>query len=410
MRTQSSSTTVTVACLVLGITSLGYLVPLATAHPAPELLSAIALESIWFVAYIGYSIYRLKSIKGKAQQAVVSELISQVKVLKQGRKIWRRLLTVTVISAWLIMMCDLTAFLLAYTGHCAASAAIYRAVPVSTWLGLNVGASLEILGGAYVESAKYTEALPIYQEIEILRTAYYGADSDKIAALQADYGDLFVKMQKPKEAEIHYKLSIAMGNVARGNKGTGRAYTKLGILLANQGRYDEAAEHYETALAMRKEQFGANSPKVAETLFAYAVLLEQRGKLENSAADIALSRQYTANAQEILNASRKQGGETNLLPLIALPVSLVVSWLLFGRRGYLTNLVVKRLKARVERDQIKTEGDKTNPPQTNNGLAPAKSNRERDLKTLILLLQYQDQKDELARYKSTLTTISRALH
>lgn len=391
MRTQSSSTTVTVACLVLGITSLGYLVPLASAHPAPQLLSAIALESIWFVAYIGYSIYHLKSVRGKAQQAVVSELISQVKVLKQGRKLWRRLLAFTALSAWLVMLCDLSAFLLAYTGHYGASAAVYRAVPVSTWLGLNVGASLEILGGAYVESAKYSQALPIYREIEEIRTAFYGPDSDKLAALQADYGDLYSKMQNLKEAEIHYKLSIAMCKAALGNKGTGRVYTRLGILLANQGRYEEAAQQYETALAMRKAEFGEKSPKVAETLFVYAVLLEARGKQNHTPSDIALSQAYTKSAQEILNASRKSGSETSLLPLIVLPVSLIVSWLLFGRRGYLTNLVVDRLKARIEKEI-------------------PKPNRERDLKTLILLLQYQDQKEELAHYKSALTTISRVLH
>lgn len=195
-----------------------------------------------------------------------------------------------------------------------------------------------------------------------------------MAAIYADYGDLYAKMGAVDMAEQYYKRSIALANDLLGNSGTGRAYTRLANLLTAQGRLDEAAQNYEEALAKRTKQFGPDSAKVAETLFTYSILLDQQGKR-------TLSASYTAKAQSILARLRKQNTGPNYTPIALLAVSLAASWILLGKNGLLTKLAVKRLKRRVEAS------------------AAVSTASAQDLKTLILLCQYQKDEAEVKRYK-----------
>lgn len=371
--TPKSSVIITTSCPVFGFTSLGYLVPLSIVHPAPQLLTAIALEAVWFLSYLGFSLYRLKSTGGRAQDAVISELVSQVAVIEDNRKNGRRVLMAMALITWLAMLIDLSAFLLAFCGQFNASAAIYRAVPISTCLGLNVAASLEVLGGAYVEAGKYPQALSIYREVETIRQSHYGAVSEKMAAIFADYGDLYTKMGTYDKAETSYKTAIDLANQILGNQGTGRAYTRLANLLTQIGRLPEADYYYQKALTMREKQFGKESAKVAETLFAYSVLLEKSGKKPEA----KLAQERAEKIYQRLKANSKTG-KIDYQPLMVMAVSIFVSWLLFGKKGYLTELAVRRLKNRIE------TGSKTS---------------AKDLKTLALIYQYQNKKDELERLK-----------
>ena len=124
---------------------------------------------------------------------------------------------------------------------------------------------------------------------------------------------------------------------------------------------------------MREKQFGKESAKVAETLFAYSVLLEKSGKKPEA----KLSQERAEKIYQRLKANSKTG-KIDYQPLMVMAVSIFVSWLLFGKKGYLTELAVRRLKNRIE------TGSKTS---------------AKDLKTLALIYQYQNKKDELERLK-----------
>lgn len=370
----NSNAITTVGFICLGLTSLCYLVPLAIVHPIPELLFAIVLEIVWFTLFLAMRIKHMVGVKGRAQDAVVQELTDTIRLLRRTRKIWRRALVVILSTVFALALVDLTAYLLAFSGNYKTSQIIYSKAPVSCLVGLNAGASLEILGGAYVESGKLRQSLPIFAEIEQIRASYYGTKSQKMAAIYADYGDLYAKMGAVDMAEQYYKRSIALANDLLGNSGTGRAYTRLANLLTAQGRLDEAAQNYEEALAKRTKQFGPDSAKVAETLFTYSILLDQQGKR-------TLSASYTAKAQSILARLRKQNTGPNYTPIALLAVSLIASWILLGKKGLLTKLAVKRLKRRVEAS------------------AAVSTASAQDLKTLILLCQYQKDEAEVKRYK-----------
>lgn len=370
----NSNAITTIGFICLGLTSLCYLIPLAIVHPIPELLFAIVLEAVWFTLFLAMRIKHMVGIKGRAQDAVVQELTDTIRLLRRTRKIWRRTLVVALSVIFVLTLVDLTAYMFAFCGDYKTSQTIYTKAPVSCLVGLNAGASLEILGGAYVESGKLRESLPIFAAIEQIRASHYGLKSQKTAAIYADYGDLYTKMGEPAQAEQYYKRAIAMGNDLLGNSGTGRAYTRLANLLTTQGRLDEAAQNYEAALAKRIKQFGPDSAKVAETLFAYSILLDQQGKH-------ALSASYTAKAQTILERLRKQTTTPNYTPLVLLAVSLFASWLLLGKKGLLTELAIKRLKRRVEAS------------------AAVSAASAQDLKTLILLCQYRKDEAEVKRYK-----------
>lgn len=356
----NSDQILTLALFLLALTSLGYLIPITLAHPSPQLVLALTVELLWFTAWLAFKIYRLTSVSGKAHKAVIETLVetavetavpqnSLFSGFMKTRSIFRNSLKFALAAVWSLMLLDLSGFLLAYFGFNQLSSKIYTTAPVSTLFGLNAGFSLEVLGGAYVESKNWPAALPIFNEIESIRMAHYGPTSEKIVALGVDYGDLYVKMNDLDKAEASYKNAVKLGDQTLGERGTGRGYTRLANLLTSRGKLQEATLNYEKALHMREEQFGKDSAKVAETLFAYSVLLDRIG-------DHSKARAVQERADKIYNRLKSGAktqltgkGEFSYAALYGLGGSLLLGWLLFGRRGFLTGMAINMLQNKLNR-------------------------------------------------------------
>ncbi|MBX9940855.1 MAG: tetratricopeptide repeat protein [Candidatus Obscuribacterales bacterium] len=352
----NSDQILTLAFLLLALTSLGYLIPITLAHPSPQLVIALAVELLWFGAWLAFKIYRLTSVSGRAHKAVIETLVetavpenSLFSSFMKTRSIFRNCLKFALAGIWSLMLLDLSGFLLAYFGFNQLSSKIYTSAPVSTLLGLNAGFSLEVLGGAYIESKNWPAALKIFKEIESIRMAHYGPISEKIVALGVDYGDLYCKMNDLDKAEASYKNAVKLGDQTLGDRGTGRGYTRLANLLTARGKLQEASLNYEKALHMREEQFGKDSAKVAETLFAYSVLLDRIG-------DHAKAKDVQERADKIYHRLKSDSktqpsskGDFSYAALYGLGGSLLLGWLLFGRRGFLTGVAIKMLQNKLNR-------------------------------------------------------------
>ena len=58
----------------------------------------------------------------------------------------------------------------------------------------------------------------------------------------------------------------------------------LGLLMAEQRRFSEAASFFESAATMREALFGPDSPILARTLLEYAGVLRKTGHRKQAAA------------------------------------------------------------------------------------------------------------------------------
>jgi tetratricopeptide (TPR) repeat protein len=180
-------------------------------------------------------------------------------VLTRVRNGWRKL---TILIAF-TMICgaaiDLAAVWMAATGFTQGAISLYSALPVSYLLGGHPAFSLEMLTGACVESHQYERAEGLYKAVLEVRKNVYGPTHPMVAALYADLGDLNQKMNRPEEAQLWYKASMAL------NEGQGRAAHRMANLLRDEGNTAESEGFYKRALTLRARFFGTGSAKYQAT-------------------------------------------------------------------------------------------------------------------------------------------------
>jgi tetratricopeptide (TPR) repeat protein len=270
---------------------------------------------------------------------------------------------------------------------------IYRAVPISLALGLHPGASLEVLAGAYVEAHKYSQALPLYEEVLSLRLSTFGHNHKEIAAIYCDFGDLYAHQNQLTRAESCYRLALGIATGLLGDKGSGRAYTRLADCLRDQGRFDEATMQYQNAYDMRAHQFGRNSAKVAETLAEWAKMLKLQGRVQQA-------QSMQGRVELIQNQHREPSPMWGaLFSLTILVLSLLGSNFLLGRKGLLTELVVAKMKAAV--DAASASGLEAI------SSSPAKSLSRSQVSRLVTLYRFQRKDDEAEHYSALLLSMGK---
>jgi tetratricopeptide (TPR) repeat protein len=380
---------------------LVYLTLLCCANPGKELLFAIAVELLSFGGLLYFGRLRSRTDGARAGEAVISELTNQYTVVG----LWRRLFAIAATALWLAASLALTidclAFCAAYFGARTASRAIYQAVPISRTLGLHPGATLEVLAGAYVEAHKYDRALPLYEEVLGLRLATFGKSHKEIAAIYCDFGDLYAHQSQLDRAQSCYRMALVISTNLLGDKGSGRAYTRLADCLRDQGRYSEATVQYQSAYNMRVHQFGKYSSKAGETLGEWAKMLRLEGRQHEAEV---MQRQV----DDIQNRHPEPSPLWSAFFSLALFVlSLLVSNIFLGRKGILTELVVGKIKASVDAasassDSFISKSDASAVPST-----PAKTVSKSQLSRLITLYRFQKKYDEAERYSALLVSLGR---
>lgn len=255
--------------IVSGIILL-YSVLLFSICPTPDLAFAIGLE---FAALLLIAVPTLRvgphlPLFSWPQKAL-DKLAARFPWVARVQDGWRKLMIVAaflLISAALI---DLTAMWLAVAGFMPGAVTLYSALPVSYLVGNHPAFSLEMLTGACVQSHQYGRAEQLYKAVLQVRKNVYGAGHPMVAAVYADLGDLYKKMNRVEDAQECYRTSLAI------TEGKGRAVHSLANLLRDSGAAEESGDFYKRALELRQHFFGTNSPQYQATLNDYRLMTEK---------------------------------------------------------------------------------------------------------------------------------------
>jgi len=308
------------ACSV-NVLFLEYLIVITTANPSLPLVLAVLFECGIFISFFGYRHWRAKT--PSAIDCTIAQIEKEFKAVSLIRRSFFGLWAIVSAALMIYMSADLAALTLCRCGQIQTGAQIYKklSLPLPT---VDPAFTLELLTGAYLETAQFEKAEPLELALLDIRKSVYGNQHEMIAAIYCNLGDFYAKWHKPTKAESYYRKSIEMTKRLALPQGWGNPATKLGTLLRKQGRDSEAEGAYADALAVRTKRFGEKSPKVAETLSEYAKLLTAERRF--SEAD-AMQHQL----QTITAAITPNSKESNDLATEALV--LAISCLFFWQRN-----------------------------------------------------------------------------
>lgn len=242
---------------------------------------------------------------------------------------------------------------------------------------------MEILTGAYIEAGKHAHARELTKELMAMRKHLFGVDSELYAGILADSANLYRKEGNFAKAEEISKQALAISRKVLKNTGMGQIITQVADNLRDQGKYSEAEPLYLEALRMREKQFGPGSVKAAETLVEYAKLLRLSGDPDGAAK----AKRYQDRADAILRRHETKSDPlaSMLVTVLVIVASIVVSKMLFGPRGYLTKVAIRRIEQ---------------------SLASGAKNSRENISKLIKFYENQNNIEQVEKYQNLLSTIA----
>lgn len=370
-----------------------YLVVFACVAPSPALTCAVAFEICVYIAFLAYRINRRAAKSGDARRSVGAALILTI---PGGYKLTRWFAAFIAVSGTALLFCalvDAFSFGFAAAGQNQAATFMYSRFPVSVLAGVNPGYTMELLSGAQMKAGRYADVEGLYKALYKVRERHFGARSEKICEIYADFGDLAERGGNNAKAEQLYVYAINLSNEIKVPQGCGKYLTKLGLLQAQQGKFDQALKNLAEAKSMRSRIFGPDSQKVADTLLATA-------KVHRLMGDDDGAKTLAEEASAILRALPKQ--EVNLALYSAFVSMFLMSsvYLLTGKNGLLTSLAVSRLQkaivdervSEVRKIELKSHLGvlKQYTASTKSGAQAARKDHEAAKLSLLILLTSQD--------------------
>lgn len=335
-----------VACGILTV----YLCLFTCAHPSPGLILTLSLEIGFFLLML---IFRKLNSKRKSEQKkkiVIDVLINASKSILTLRTIIDTTFIIAMSTLITLFLIDLSALCAAISGNFNYAKVAYTVSPFYKIDGIHPALSLEIYSGACIESGKYALAHEYTNFLLDLRKTIYGENDWRYGGMLGNLAGLYYKEKNYRKAIEIYAESIRVCKRAEGDTHLGSAYTRLANSYRAIGEFDKAKCSYEKALAMRIFEYGSNSLRVAETKFELAQLLSLTNQKD-------LAEKYRLDAQQIVQSQKKNkpGDLNSLLSMIVF--SLAISYFLFGKRGLLTGLAIKRIEQKISQENKATSED-----------------------------------------------------
>lgn len=403
----------TALSVAVGLLVFCYFIIYATAYPSAELLRAIAFEVVIFIFVLAFKLRQNRSKATRLENMVLDELGSKWKALDFLRKTGSALVLTCWLSVTIFLMIDLTALTAAWVGNYSLSNSIYvwhygigrslyaavsgasehapsisnsSSISSSSTLsipGIHPAYSMEILTGAYIEAGKHAHARELTKELMAIRKQLFGVDSELYAGILADSANLYRKEGNFAKAEEISKQALAISRKVLKNTGMGQIITQVADNLRDQGKCSEAEPLYLEALQMREKQFGPGSVKAAETLVEYAKLLRLSGDPDG----VAKATRYQERADAILKRHETKSDPlaSMLVTVLVFVASIVVSKMLFGPRGYLTKVAMRRIEQ---------------------SLASGAKNSRENIGKLIKFYENQNNIEQVEKYQNMLSTIA----
>lgn len=410
----------TALSVAVGLLVFCYFVIFATAYPSAELLRAIAFEVVIFIVVLWFKLRQGRSKAARLENMVMDELGSQWKTLSFLRKAGSTLVFACWFSLTAFLVVDLSALTLAWLGNYGFARNVYMAqynlarVPYAALTGspadtaipvVHPAYSLEILTGAYIEAGKHDVARQLTKELMVVREHLFGINSELYAGILANSANLYRKEGNLAKAEEISKEALLISRGVLKNTGMGQIITQVADNLRDQGKYSEAEPLYLEALRMREKQFGPGSVKAAETLVEYAKLLRARGQL--ALGDDAKASLYQARAAAIFKRHETKNDPLASMLVTALffLVSIVVSKILFGPRGYLTKVAMRRLEQSL--NSVCDAGSVVTISEAGAATKHNASNSRENIGKLIKFYENQNNIEQVEKYRNMLAGIGK---
>jgi tetratricopeptide (TPR) repeat protein len=195
----------------------------------------------------------------------------------------------------LILLGDMQASLGRLAGaETAYQEAINALRPVDAWL--DIGLTLDKLGMLYLEQGRYQDAITIWEQT--LPIFEREGRADLIQNVHTGLGDAHAEMQHTSQAQMHYSRALELARYAHDDWATFEQLDRLGLLMEESGRRDEAMQHYRRALHYA---FLVDDPEhVGQTLLALAHLLIDDTVFLNRAVQILeTAKQYLPDDTDV---------------------------------------------------------------------------------------------------------------
>jgi tetratricopeptide (TPR) repeat protein len=279
---------------------LCYLLVYASARPSPQLLAAVAFELALFAAVLLCRRWRARTCGAKAASEALHSLESNHRWIYALRRCSAGVTVALSGVCFAYFLLDFSALCIARSG-CLSPPAF----------------SLELLAGAFVDDKKFERAEPIELAIVDLRKGLYGERSELVAAAFADLGDLYRRWHRLPESASYYERSIVLTKQLQVSQGWGSPATRLGTVYWATGRRQEAERVFDDAIAIRTKVFGAESPKVRETLMYKESMLRENGRITE--ADQITTRIASINSKH----PKSQAQSFEMIPVLVLAFSLM---------------------------------------------------------------------------------------
>jgi tetratricopeptide (TPR) repeat protein len=148
-------------------------------------------------------------------------------------------------------------------------------------------AALAARAAALQQAGKYSEAIPLAQQVIAIREKQLGPEHPDVAEALANLGHLYFERGRFDDAELPLGRAQAIFEQARGHyqpEQLAFVLKNLGEVYIEQRRDDDAESLLRRALAIQEKEFGPVHRLLAYTLSRLAYLYRAQGRLADAEA------------------------------------------------------------------------------------------------------------------------------
>jgi CHAT domain-containing protein/Flp pilus assembly protein TadD len=133
---------------------------------------------------------------------------------------------------------------------------------------------------ALFQEGRYSEAIPLAQQVLAMREKTYGPSHSAVGMELSDIAQMYVYVGRHADAEPLFSRSLAIFKKALGPNHPAVAATlaNLGLLYDQEDRYTDAEPLLKRALSIEEKAHGPNDPNVAHALVNLAVVYNDQAR------------------------------------------------------------------------------------------------------------------------------------
>ncbi|QQR74003.1 MAG: serine/threonine protein kinase [Holophagales bacterium] len=175
---------------------------------------------------------------------------------------------------------------------------------------LLVAKTLNDLGIAELELARFPEAIATLEKALAMRRRFQGEEHEEVAAAEVDLGRAYYDTGQFPRAEPLFRSSLATRRKVLGLQAhdTATSMSDLALLLRMTGQRGEAEKLFREALAVTRAASGADHPDTATSLSNLALVVDERGAHAEAEALFREALEISAHAlgaEHPLHAQRR---------------------------------------------------------------------------------------------------------